>query len=50
MTYMRNAYKILIGKNKVEITLDRLRRKWEGHIKKYLREIVWGYGLDSAGS
>jgi hypothetical protein len=36
---MRTAYKILVGKSEENGPLRRLRRRWEGNIKKYIREM-----------
>lgn len=40
--YIRNAYKILTGKNKrKKRALDRSRRKWEITLKWILKETGW---------
>jgi hypothetical protein len=36
-----NAHKILVGKTERKRLLGRRRRRWEGKIRIYLREIVW---------
>jgi hypothetical protein len=41
----RDAYRVLVEKPEGERPLRRPRRRWEGHIKKDLREIGWG-GMD----
>jgi hypothetical protein len=47
MGHKRNACRILVGKPERKRPLGRPRRKREGSIKVYLREIGWGwYGLD----
>jgi hypothetical protein len=38
---MRNAYNILIGKPEGKSPRGRPRRRWEGNIRKDLREIAW---------
>jgi hypothetical protein len=40
-----NAYRILEGKPEGKRQLGRPRRRWEDHIRKYLRETRWG-GMD----
>jgi hypothetical protein len=46
----RNPYRFLVGKSEVKRLLGRPRRRWEDNIKIDLKEIGWGYGLDSSGS
>jgi hypothetical protein len=41
----RNAYRILVGKQKAKRLLGRPKRKWENNIEMGLREIGWG-GMD----
>jgi hypothetical protein len=36
---MRNAYKMLFGKYEVKKLLGRPRRKWEGNIEIYLKNV-----------
>jgi hypothetical protein len=38
-----------VGKPEVKRPLGRLRRRWKDNIEMDLREIRWGYGLDSYG-
>jgi hypothetical protein len=38
----RNVYKILVGKPEEKRPLGRPRRRREGGIRMYLREIGWG--------
>jgi hypothetical protein len=45
MEAKRNAYMILMRKPEGNRPLGRPRRRWEGNIKRYLRERVWG-GMD----
>jgi hypothetical protein len=40
----KGAYRVLVGK-----TQGGPSRKWEDNIKIYLREMVWGHGLDQSG-
>jgi hypothetical protein len=46
----RKAYKVLVGKPKGKRPLGRPRCRWEDGNRMDLREIGWGYGIDSAGS
>jgi hypothetical protein len=46
----RNVYRILVGKPKGKGPLERPRRRWENVIKMGLREIGWGFRMDSPGS
>jgi hypothetical protein len=41
MGYMRNSYKILVGKTEVKRRLRRPRRRWEDNIRTDLRGIGW---------
>jgi len=36
----------LVGKPKENKPLGRLKRPWEDNIKRDLKEIGWGHGLD----
>jgi hypothetical protein len=46
----RNAYRLLVGRQKGKRSLGRLRRRWVGNIKMDLLKIGWGVvdwiGLD----
>jgi hypothetical protein len=48
--YMRDSYKLLVGKPEGKIPRRRPRRRWEGNIKVDLKEIVCGGVMDSSGS
>jgi hypothetical protein len=39
MGYMRNAYKIVVGKSERKRPLGRHRRRWEDNIRTNLKEI-----------
>jgi hypothetical protein len=41
MEEMRNIYKISVGKPEGKCPLRRPGRRWEGNIRKDLREIEW---------
>jgi len=41
MGEMRIVYNILVRKRERQAQLGRHRRRWEGNIRMYLREIVW---------
>jgi hypothetical protein len=41
MGEMRIVYNILVRKRERQAQLGRYRRRWEGNIRMYLREIVW---------
>jgi hypothetical protein len=41
MGYMRNVYKILVGKPEWKRPLVRSRRRWEDNIRIDLREVGW---------
>jgi hypothetical protein len=41
----RSVYRILAVKPEGKRPLGRHRRKWEGNVKTYFREIAWG-GMD----
>jgi hypothetical protein len=43
--YLRNAYRILVGKPEGKRPLGRPRRRWVNNIKMDLREMGW-YGMD----
>jgi hypothetical protein len=45
----RKVYKVSVGKPEGKSPLERPRRRWENGIRRYLREISWGGGLDSTG-
>jgi hypothetical protein len=42
----RNMYRVLVGKPEGKRSLGRPRRRWEDGIKKDLREIGWGGGVE----
>jgi hypothetical protein len=46
----RRLYKVLVGKPEGKRPLGRPRSRWEEGIRMDLREIGWGYGVDSVGS
>jgi hypothetical protein len=50
MEEKRKVYKILLGKQEGKIPLGRPRRRWKYWIRKGLREVGWGCGLDLVGS
>jgi hypothetical protein len=39
--YVRNAYRNLVGKSEKKRPRGRSWRRWDGDIRKELREIVW---------
>jgi len=41
MRYIRNAYKISVGKPEGKRPFGRVRRRWEDNIRMDLREIGW---------
>jgi hypothetical protein len=41
----RNSYRILVAKPEGKRPLGRLRRRWMGDVKMYLRETGWS-GMD----
>jgi hypothetical protein len=41
MRERRGAYRVLVGKPEGRRLLERHRRRWEGNIKMYLREVGW---------
>jgi hypothetical protein len=43
--FVRNAYRVLVGKHEGNKQLGRPRRRWEDTIKMDLREMGWG-GMD----
>jgi hypothetical protein len=45
----RKVYKVLVGKPEGRRPLGRPSSRWENGIRKDLREIGWGCGLDSTG-
>jgi hypothetical protein len=45
----RGADRILVGKREGKRPLGKHRRRLEDNIKMYVREAVWGHGLDRAG-
>jgi hypothetical protein len=47
---MWHAREVLVGKPKGKRPLGRARRRWEDGIRVDVREIGWGYGVDSVGS
>jgi hypothetical protein len=47
---LRIVYRVLMGKPEGKRALRRPRRRWEDGIKMDLREIGWGFGVDSPGS
>jgi hypothetical protein len=46
----RGAYRVLVEKREGRRPLGRSRRRWKDNIKKDLREVGWGHGLDRSGS
>jgi hypothetical protein len=42
MSEKRNTYRVLLGKQKGNRQLERLRRRWENNIIIYVRELGWG--------
>jgi hypothetical protein len=46
----RKVYTVLVGKPKGKRPLVRPRRRWDDGIRVDLREIGWGYGVDSIES
>jgi hypothetical protein len=46
----RKVYKVLVGKPTGNSQLGRPRRRWKNGIRMDLREIGWGYRMDSVGS
>jgi hypothetical protein len=46
----RNVYRVLVGKPEGNRPLGRPRHRWENGIRKDLRELVGGCGVDSPGS
>jgi hypothetical protein len=50
MGKVRRVLKVLVGKPEGKGPLRRPRRRWEDGIRMDLREIGWGFGLDSTGS
>jgi hypothetical protein len=38
----RNVYRVLVGKPKGKIPLERQRRRWADGLKMDLKEIGWG--------
>jgi hypothetical protein len=50
MVEERKVRKVLVGKPEGKRPLGRPRRRWEDGIRKDLREIGLGGGLDSTGS
>jgi hypothetical protein len=45
MDKKKNAYRVLVGKRDGKRPVGRFRHRWEGNIKKDLREIGWD-GVD----
>jgi hypothetical protein len=41
VVYMRNLYKIVVGKPEGRRTLERPTRRWEDNIKMNIKEIGW---------
>jgi hypothetical protein len=41
MSYMKNAYKIMVGKPEGKRPLERPTRRWEDNIRMGLRVIGW---------
>jgi hypothetical protein len=41
MRERRGAYKVLVSKPEERWSLERPRRRWEDHIKIYIREVGW---------
>jgi hypothetical protein len=46
----RSPYRVFVGKPEGKRPLARLKLRWDGNIETDLREIGWGFGLDSSGS
>jgi hypothetical protein len=46
----QKVYKVLVGKPEGKRPLARPRRRWKNVIRMDLREIGWGYAMDSLGS
>jgi hypothetical protein len=46
----RKLYRVLVGKPEGKRPIGRPRRRWEDGIKMDLKEIGWGYRVDSVGS
>jgi hypothetical protein len=47
----RGVYRVLVGKPEKMRTPGRSRRRWEDNIKMdILGNVMWGHGLDQAGS
>jgi len=42
----RSAYRVLVGKPEGKRPLGRPRHKWEDNIKRDLKDVEWGPGLD----
>jgi hypothetical protein len=42
----RGAYKVLVEKPEEKRQLERLRHRWEDHIKMDLLEVGWKHVLD----
>jgi hypothetical protein len=45
-----NTWRVLMAKPEGKRPLGRPRLIWEDYIKRSLKEMVWGRGLDSSGS
>jgi hypothetical protein len=46
----RSVYRVLVKKSEGKRPLGKPRPRWEDNIKMDLQKVVWGYGLDKAGS
>jgi hypothetical protein len=46
----RGTYRVVVGKAERSRSLGRPRRRWEHNIKRQLRQLRWGYGLDRSGT
>ena len=44
MEYRRGAYWVLMGRSDGKTQLGSPGCRWEGNIKSYLQEVVWGHG------
>jgi len=50
MEERRGVYRVLVEKSEGKRPLGRPRPRWEDNIKMDLQKVVWGHGLDRAGS
>jgi hypothetical protein len=46
----REVYRVLVGKSEVKKPLGRTRHRWGTILNLSTRNLMWGYGLDKAGS